>query len=409
MFESSIEGREDLYYWGSRQAPYEWPDDRFYGGGIQSVPRPVRNFSCTKCSKAFYTAEELAEHYLQEHYSLENPLSAPSLFVKGHPLPVKTTIRSRLSERDITVFHCDKYEVDKNGSGWQILSEEKLKKLIVTETDSTMMIRLTRFRRVDDSSSFSEYHLYFRIPDNAVLDDVDNAFLKHLVKKNLTHFDLSNFSSALPDENSAREYGDALGNFALALLIKESRNDVLGKNINFEEYTVKFHSAFDVLKHFVRPVAFAVTSVIRFNLNDFLDNQPDSMPVLYKANSFFQSLILNKDAIRSSKALPEARKGEEVTPICPVDQVSDLIIKASESLQNNHPSFIDRKDFLVLFHENPISEYDRVKIDVLFAESCLRSKRQKIAEPILRQLQFHPLFGAWARNKVEKGFFLWKR
>jgi len=87
---------------------------------------------------------------------------------------------------------------------------------------------------------------------------------------------------------------------------------------------------------------------------------------------------LNKDAIRSSKALPEARKGEEVTPICPVDQVSDLIIKASESLQNNHPSFIDRKDFLVLFHENPISEYDRVKIDVLLLKAAFVPSGKKL-------------------------------
>jgi hypothetical protein len=404
MFESSIEGREDIYYYGPRSLQYNASS---YCEDIKSAPPPIKNYFCTKCSEAFYSAEGLAQHYLQEHYSLENPLSAPSLFVKGHPLPVKTTIRSRLSERDITVFHCDKYEVDKNGSGWHNFSEEEFKKLILTETDSTMMIRLTRFRRVDDSSSFSEYHLYFRIPQSTVLDGIDKAFFKYLVKKNLTHSDLSNFYSALPDENSAREYGDALGNFALALLIKESTNDVLGKNINFEEYTVKFHSAFDVLKHFHRPVAFAVTSVIRFNLNDFLDNQPDSMPVLYRANSFFQSLVLNRGAIRLNKALPETGEADGVTPICPVDQVSDLIIKASDRLQNNQPFFIDRKDFLALFHETPISEYDRVKIDVLFAESCLRSKRHKIAEPILRQ--FHPLFGDWARKKVEKGFFLWKR
>jgi hypothetical protein len=193
MFESSIEGREDIYYYGPRSLQYNASS---YCEDIKSAPPPIKNYFCTKCSEAFYSAEGLAQHYLQEHYSLENPLSAPSLFVKGHPLPVKTTIRSRLSERDITVFHCDKYEVDKNGSGWHNFSEEEFKKLILTETDSTMMIRLTRFRRVDDSSSFSEYHLYFRIPQSTVLDGIDKAFFKYLVKKNLTHSDLSNFYSA---------------------------------------------------------------------------------------------------------------------------------------------------------------------------------------------------------------------
>src|SRR2546430_7993166 len=144
-----------------------------------------------------------------------------------------------------------------DGGPWIRLSLSKFRAQFSRLTNSTWNVRLVHERSEDDSRTEEEYHIRFRIPGIAALNAVDKHFIQTLVLEELRHSDLNRFEAGLPVDVPAREYGGALGDYALGLLLKE-RHEPPRSHVGFEEVGGKMRSALEGLRFFNRPVALAV-------------------------------------------------------------------------------------------------------------------------------------------------------
>jgi hypothetical protein len=242
--------------------------ERFWEG--QPKPAPVhvprRVFVCKRCGRKLQSSEDL-----RRHFSLEHPLELPALYVCGEPLLRESVLRATVKESDVELVQCTRCEVQIDGGRWQQLSLPDFRQHFTQTVNSTWNVRLIHERALDQARTEEEYHVRFRIPNTAALNAVDEHFLRTLVLDELRHSNLESFQSGLPVDAPAREYGGALGDYALGIILKERRNQPHAP-VGFEEFAVKMRSALEVLKLFNRPLALAVSGSILFNLNDFHDH-----------------------------------------------------------------------------------------------------------------------------------------
>jgi hypothetical protein len=211
---------------------------------------------------------------------------------------------------------------------------------------------------------------------------------------------LEQFEAALPSDAPAREYGGALGDYALGIILKERRSPPHAP-VGFEEFAVKMRSALEVSKLFNRPVALAVSGSIRFNLNDFQDHATATASELDTGLRFFRNITehVAADAVNraSSGQAPSSRRA-----ICPVDQVSHRLLSACERLASGGKLSLAELEALRQLTRGmtPVSEQDLAKVHVICAEGYLRFARANDAVPHLRAIQFDPSLKIWAQHQL---------
>lgn len=358
------------------------------------VPHPV--WTCKRCGKPLASPEELLQHYRHEH-----PLELPVLYVCGEPLPRETVIRAPLEEDDVELVQCSRCRVRVNGGTWEALSRRKFRQHFVQPVNSTWHVQLIHHRDLDQSRNMAEYHIRFRIPEEADLDVVDGNFLRTLVRDQVSHSDLEMFCSRLPSHAPEREYAGALGDYALGIMIKERRVP-LHAAVSFEEFAVKMRVALEVLKLFSRPLARAVSAAVRFNLNAFNEHAPTLAAELETGIGFFCRILAEQPGETRTRVKQQSRKSS-LRAICPVDQIAHQLLSAcgrlasSEKLSRNELEALHQ-----LAHGlTPISEQDLAKIHVICAEGYLRLRHTGEAVTHLRALQFNPLFRTWANAHLD--------
>jgi hypothetical protein len=270
-------------------------------------------------------------------------------------------------------------------------------------TNATWNVRLVYERSEDHARTEEEYHVRFRIPDTASLNTLDEHFIQTLVLDELRHPDLKQFEVGLPMGVSAREYGEALGNYALGILLKE-RHETPRSQVGFEEFTVKMREAFEVLRFFSRPVALAVSSSIRFNLNDFHDYGIATATELEASLQFFRSITSGPTTGEpSSPATAQAPQQFAQRAVCPVDRVSHLLLCACTCLSRGGTMSLAELETLRQHTRGmaPVSEQDLAKIHVICAEGYRRLACAADARWHFQAIQFHPLFKDWAQRHLE--------
>jgi hypothetical protein len=358
-----------------------------------AVPAPPPVFICKRCGKKLSSPEEL-----RNHFSLEHPLELPVLYVRREPLLRESVLRSAIGEDDVELVQCTRCDVQMDGDAWRPMELSKFRSQFAQTSNSTWNVRLVHKRALDNSRTEEKYHIRFRIPAVRALNAVDSHFVSMLVRNELRHPDLERFEASLPDEAPAREYGGALGDYALGIILKERRNPPHAP-IGFSEFSVKMRSALEVLRLFSRPVALAVCSSIRFNLNDFCGRGAVNVTDLEIGLRFFRSLA-NEGA---ENGLPlEIPKGGVERPICPVDHITNHLLSACRVLSTSGKISLAELEVLRQFTRGmvPVSEQDLVKIHVICAEGYLRQGRWADALPHLRAIQFDPVLHRWAQHQL---------
>lgn len=370
-------------------------EERFLANqpGMPSVYVPPPEYRCSYCYERFPSPEEL-----RYHLGLQHPLELPVLYIHNEPLSREAVIRTPISEDGVELFQCTRCEVQIDGGPWNRLTTEALRTQLVKSRNSNWNLRLMNERLDDSSRAGEEYHIRFRIPDIDALDEIDHYFRQILVQDELSHSDLGQFEATLPPEAPAREYGGALGDYALGILLKERRVPLRADTL-FEEFRSRMHSALDVLRLFNRPVAFAVSSSIRFNLNDFQDHGHVAAIELDTGLLFFRTI---KNAATNSIETPTSFNPENAHryAICPVDKVSGHLLSACISLTGDGGLSLAALESLqqLTRGDNSISEQDLSKIHVLCAEGYRRLERIADASIHLQAIQLDPSFGNWARG-----------
>lgn len=367
--------------------------ERFWEGrdrsrAARAAPPPV---VCQHCGLSFPDRDSLLSHYSAVH-----PVALPGLYVAGRPLLSETILRTALSPNDIVLAHANRCEVQVDGTPSRSIAPTRLPDEFSRATNGTWQIRLVNDRAADGSSVHVDYHVRFRIADPRILNAVDESFVGRLARDELTHSDLEDFAGTLPRTPAEAEYGGALGDYALGLLIKEGRAPARAP-IAFEEFATKLKSALAVLDEFDRPVALAVTGAIRFILNDFANEAPTAAEIAL-GRHFFRELITG------SVPLPAIEGEEEPTrAVCPVDAVTHRLLRASRRmvlegrLAGEDVAALER----ITAGGNGISGQDVEKAHAILAAYYLKNGDHPMTQRHCRAIQFGGAIRDWAQQQLE--------
>jgi hypothetical protein len=336
----------------------------------------------------------------RDHISLEHPLELPELYLHGKPLSRESVVRVPIQKDDVDLVHCTHCEAQINGGPWQELTESEFYTQFTKSTNSTWNLRLRHARSIDGSNPEVECCIRFRIPDTTALNSVDEYFRQTLVFDEIRHAYVERFEARLPTDAPSREYGSALGDYALGVLLKERRERPRSQ-VGYKEFANKMRSALEVLKRFDRPVALAVCSCIRFNLNDFNDHGCAVAAELETGLRFFRSIINESDSDGAhDQMLPAVQKSSK--PICPVDVTSHRLVSACDQLSGGKAMPLGDIQALQELPRGtaPVSSQDLAKVHVICAESWLRIDRPIDALPHLRAIRSDPSLKDWSQRQL---------
>jgi len=361
------------------------------------IPSPPPIFRCKWCGKSFSLSQEL-----QRHVSLDHPLELPALYVNGEPLQRENVVRSPILEQDVELLQCSRCEVKIDGDRWQPLTLPEFRRRFAESTNTTWEVRLLHERSLDNSQVKEEYKVRFRIPDSIALTAVDEHFRCILVRDTLRHNDLLKFIAGLPTDAPAREYGGALGDYALGIILKEQIRPSLAP-IRFEEFVTKMRSSLEVLRSIHRPIALAVCSSIRFNLNDFHNASTTIATDMDAAIRLFHHVTSNRVQPEPTVPILYHPLPSATRAVCPVDRHSYHLMSDSVHLSHGETLSLTALESLrqIIRSSAPISEQDLAKVHFICAEGYIRLNRTTDALPHLRTIQFNPLFRSWAQRHLE--------
>jgi len=372
----------------------EAAEDRYWEGIAPFELEPEPEIECPFCARSFHSQSEF-----KTHLGLDHPLALPALLIRGKPQPSEFTIRTSLQRSHVDLCNTSVCFLRADGAKSGQLKPVELLDRICSETYGLWELGLVNKRIADEGQAESRYLVRFRVPRQEALNIVDQQFVQRLAVDKPSHLDLQQFLDACPKDPCAIEYAGALGDYVLGVMLKEQPGAVRAP-IQFDEFKAKMASSMEILAQFARPVAHAVTATIDFNLNNFdSSRKPSRLYALGAGQSLFRAIIAGDSVPRVSvDAEPKY-----TAPICPLDTVSHQLLSVCERLTRGARIPITLADDLVcLSKEHAISEYDMSKINVLCAVICLENNDRSAATPHLRALQFHFLFGHWARAKIEE-------
>ena len=217
------------------------------------------------------------------------------------------------------------------------------------------------------------------------------------------HDALETFHKNLPSDAPAREYAGGLGDLALGILLKE-RSGIPRSPMGFDAFEVKMKSSLDVLKPFDRPVALAACGCVRFNLNDFQDYGVAATVEVDKGLRFFRDIAMGcQVAVAEGGDRQNVQDGNQCA-ICPVDHLTHRLLSACSQLANGNSISPEDLESLRQIKRGmlPVSQQDRVKIDVICAEGYLRIDRGTDALQHLQDIQFDPTFKDWSQYQMSE-------
>jgi len=199
--------------------------------------------------------------------------------------PKEITVRKHILPEDIWLDGGTDARIRVNHGEWRKIEPHVLAVELASCTTGICDVRVQDRR----SGAVAEYRITFSIPDPATLDEIDEAFIRNLAREGIQHADITRFEGLLPSVGAERQYGDALGDYAVGVLLKERRWRSLAP-VSADDYATKMRKSLEVLKDFERAVASSVAACVRFNLNDFRSEMPAAVPRLNLCMRFFRSI-----------------------------------------------------------------------------------------------------------------------
>jgi hypothetical protein len=366
----------------------ESAQDRFNerGGGAGLVPTPPV-YPCPICDESFADAASVSWHVSTAH-----PIERPVLFIKGMAAPSLISVREALEPEDVLIANCTEARLSRNGQAELDINPKDVARLLARDTDAEHRLRLVNRRAQDDAKIEAGYSLRIAVALRDELVEVDKRFVERIAVDNLTMDAVERFTRDTQRLRSARYYIDGLVAYAIGVLIKEGTREG-GAALPFAEFQGKFANAVSELVLFAdRPVAHAVTTCARLNLNDFI-HDPSSGLVGVDACHTFLARLKTRDAIEFPVGL-DLTPG--AIPVCPVDRDTHLVLGSFSALADRGRSRRVVKEVEGRAADSTLSGFDRTKLAAMAAARYLRGEDKSEAYPLLRTLSHDPHLGSWA-------------
>lgn len=352
---------------------------------------PPTVLKCQECGAICDSSAELRQHYGQKH-----PLAMPTVYLCGAHAGREPIVRSLDAGFGVAVVAATSCAVSLDGAPQLTIKPLELEEILRSNPSSTVLVRLSNCRSSDGSKVESECIIRMRVPDETALSQTDRSFNELLVGEHLAHADVAKFVKALPRGVGDREYGAALGDYAVAIMMKSSPDD-LRSDVGFAEFQAKMKGALGVLEQFKRPLAHAVTNAIRFNLNGF--SRPVE-PVLTRLDRSLGLFVSLTNMARDWDP-GEASSDVETGRVLPVDQVTSALVDATAGLSARPENVVEAMERLEGAGQ-PTSEQDLRKVQVLLAEGQMRAGLLDDARTTVEGVQFDPTFRSWAERRLEE-------
>ncbi len=373
--------------------------DRYAEGVLRFAQMGEPASTCVTYRCPYCGHESQSEVDRNRHVGLEHPLDLPVLQIGGAPVVKQSVFRKKLEPSEIRVHQATECRLRKAGGAWHNLPLRRLAPTLASIDDSYWTLELARKRPIDNSIARHTYEMCFSIPTDEELSRADAVFVETLAIEDISHESVQLYSDNLPDRTAAREYAAALGDYAMALVLKQQERKPRS-SVGFGEFAPRMRGALEVLRHFNQPVALAVCSSIRFNLNEFRDIERAPQCDSEAGELFFRSIVAGtEDQKPDSGCFTRSMK-----PICPVDPVTGRLLQVIRQIFCGEVLATDA--FLDLAATDgdspPISEQDMVKMNAMCAWSHLRHGRTQDSTQYLQALRFNSEFGQWATENLER-------
>ena len=343
------------------------------GNSGGSVPTPSSTFKytpkpsiyrCEYCEQEFENDADKRHHKIEKH-----PLRKPYLFLAGNALTTaEKIIRSRLEPKDINFE--DTYTVKINNKEFNTLSSAK--EYLLGNQKGGIDITLGY------QNYTSTHRLIFDLVDEAALSRIDNIFYK-VFTSNIpmaSRFEL--FSDQVQEvEGNGMSYAGALGCYVTAIMAKDR---IPGLAIPFSTYIDKLGEAQDKLEGIATPLAYSLSSIIAFMLNDFSEREEDDyIPKLSAAKRFLKSG-------KYKQFLSKENDGKKI----PIDVITEKILiycESSRKLQNEQLS-----SFEALYKSPMTPSKDKLKLALILCNAAKSNDQYEIAEVYEKQLSHSNLY-----------------
>lgn len=371
------EGDLDAFYEGTERTP-------------DPSPQKEPNFSCPFCGMLFPNQSEFHDHVYTKHR-----VERPFIMLRGQEPSAHAVLRSPLAMSEIALANTSHAKVCLDGAGPQKVSIDKLTELISETSQAEITLELVNASEQKATPVVTQYGFSFRVAEKADLKRVEQAFTEILVSEAITRNSIGAFLSDKRTQGLGKEYASSLADYCLGILIKERPE---GENLTtpFSRHRELYGRALDVLKDFPRPLAYLITSIIRFSLNNFEDS---GMRTGYWELDLATGLLSNPASASLQRPLENATR----RPVCPVDHGTGRMLELANHLaaQPRWSPILD-DECRVLAHSDLLDATDHQKAFAIWAASAWRlGSKDSALEPLTQIAEIYP-FSRWASKYLEQ-------
>lgn len=375
---------------------YEDSVERFLAG-TTLVPDPTgplpERFNCPFCAASFESAKLRSNHLQATHVG-----QRPIILLHGREPTSHDTIRKMLPAGQIEFLNCTSIRRLRSGDRGELLTPREATYLL---SQSPRRIRLELLNNFEPSASpiTQRYDLQFQVATTDQLDAVDRAFIQTLGRPDPKVSDVDNFLRR-PESLDASEYAQALAEYVIAVLVKDG-DAKSGVRPQTRDYRPKLNSALRVLQWFDRPLSNLICGFIRLSSNDVGRSiNVTGHVTLDAALCVLNDLSAGRSPHLTVNVQLELDRG---VPVCPIDNGTDRVIRRTRWLWNLHRLSSDVLAQLASELDlEAIDPFDKIKLAALWAGRAVQLDHPKSAIKPLRELVGDPIFGQWARVKLEK-------
>ena len=269
-----------------------------------------RSYICPQCHAEFPSEAELDDHLTTEH-----PVLQPHVLLGRTQVQAHWVIRQPVDTSALQIMNATEVWLSTNGDPLRSTSSEAFRQSLAQTRDAVLELHL------HNRGASQRYDIRIQIPEEAELQRIEDEFRVHLARTDVTVTDVRRFDEALSVEAGAREYGSALADYVYGVLAKDGAGQT---TLPFAAFPDKLKRSLAIVRGFERPLALAVASCIRFNLNDFRSAwRPCGVQMLDRAFWIYRERALERTPGPTRRSPLQT---EPEVPLCPVDTVTQTIL-----------------------------------------------------------------------------------
>jgi hypothetical protein len=352
------------------------------GFGEWMGPDLTIRFDCDRCSASFDTLEALRKHRFVAH-----PLQQPRAFFKGFELGAQTVrIRSAFQTQDFEFAMTDELMV--NG---RRMSLPRGLSHLASLGDEFVNLELV------GADMTVSHKVDIRIARNDDLKAVEAALLRMSGLRRLTVETIETFIRDCEAFESAKDYVQGITRYLYGVMAKERAPS---SSLRFDDYPSYFNEAEQTLEGFDRPAAQLIRALVAFHFNRFADSRRFAPTRrLRTAAGAFESLLRASDRDFGVFCTPFSSKTDSTIEVLLTDEQTESILGwLSAGLSGMAVGFRELEAALV----SPWAEYDRLKIKLILAVSCLHNDNSSRVRQIARELIGLPETEKWAEGLLSR-------